>query len=198
MSEGMGVCKKNDKVTKIKEVKWMCGRTECTLVYMCGKTGYLYGFDKSFNHIFFLQICIDSKGKTSYLNKEKRSLNCLLINQVVFYSSIFKPCNEKSCSLPVLSTKVQISLCLYVVRSVPLLFAALRYCTSGAYVLNSRSLANFCSQGCHGQGKKSGKQNFFQVREKSGNFNFSQGNYEKVVKVMEKSGNLRIFKKVQS
>ena len=50
-------------------------------------------------------------------------------------------------------------------------------------------------QGCHGQGKKSGKRNFFQVREKSGNFNFSQGNLEKVVKVREKSGNLRIFKK---
>ena len=31
--------------------------------------------------------------------------------------------------------------------------------------------------------------------EKSGNFNFSQGNLEKVVKVREKSGNLRIFKK---
>ena len=28
------------------------------------------------------------------------------------------------------------------------------------------------------------------------NFNFSQGNLEKVVKVREKSGNLRIFKKV--
>ena len=51
-------------------------------------------------------------------------------------------------------------------------------------------------QGCHGQGKKSGKCNFFQVREKSGNFNFSQGNLEMVVKVREKSGNLRIFKKV--
>ena len=43
----------------------------------------------------------------------------------------------------------------------------------------------FFLQGCHGQGKKSGKQNFFQVREKSGNFNFSQGNLEKVVKVRE-------------
>ena len=43
---------------------------------------------------------------------------------------------------------------------------------------------------------KSGKQKFFQVREKSGNFNFSQRNFEKVVKVREKSGNLRIFKKV--
>ena len=43
-------------------------------------------------------------------------------------------------------------------------------------------------QGCHGQGKKSGKLFFFQVREKSGNFNFSQGNVEKVVKVREKSG----------
>ena len=51
-------------------------------------------------------------------------------------------------------------------------------------------------QGCHGQGKKSGKLFFFQVREKSGNFNVSHGNLEKVVKVREKSGNMRIFKKV--
>ena len=46
-------------------------------------------------------------------------------------------------------------------------------------------------------GKKVWKMNFiFQVREKLGNFNFSQENLEKVVKVREKSGNLRIFKKV--
>ena len=50
-------------------------------------------------------------------------------------------------------------------------------------------------QGCHGQEKKSGKRIVFQVREKSWNFNFSQGKLEKVVKVREKSGNLRIFKK---
>ena len=31
----------------------------------------------------------------------------------------------------------------------------------------------------------------FQVREKSGNFIFSQGNLEGMKKVMEKSGNLR-------
>ena len=37
---------------------------------------------------------------------------------------------------------------------------------------------------------------FFQVREKSGYFNFSQRNLEKVVKGREKSGNLRIIKKV--
>ena len=35
---------------------------------------------------------------------------------------------------------------------------------------------------------------FFQVRKKSGNFTFSQGNLEKLVKVREKTGNLRIFK----
>ena len=38
--------------------------------------------------------------------------------------------------------------------------------------------------------------NFFIVREKSGNFNFSQGNLEKVRKPGEKSGNSTIFKKV--
>ena len=54
---------------------------------------------------------------------------------------------------------------------------------------------NLLTQGCHGQGKKSGKWNFFQVREKSGNFNFSQGNLEKMIKVREKSGNLRSFPK---
>ena len=52
-----------------------------------------------------------------------------------------------------------------------------------------------CAQPCHGQGKKSGKLFFFQVREKSRNFNFSQGNLEKLVKVREKSGNLRMLKK---
>ena len=46
-------------------------------------------------------------------------------------------------------------------------------------LLRPRSITMF--QGCHGQGKKSGKGIFFQVREKSGNFNFSQGNLEKVV-----------------
>ena len=39
----------------------------------------------------------------------------------------------------------------------------------------------------------------FQVREKSGNFIFSQGNLEKIKKkVMEKSGNFKIFKKIAS
>ena len=42
-------------------------------------------------------------------------------------------------------------------------------------------------------GKKVWKMNFFQVKEKSGNFNFSQGNLEKSGK---SQGNLRIFKKV--
>ena len=40
-------------------------------------------------------------------------------------------------------------------------------------------------QGCHGQGKKSGELIFFQVREKSGNFDMSQGNLEKMQKVRE-------------
>ena len=39
-------------------------------------------------------------------------------------------------------------------------------------------------QGCHGQGKNL-QNDFFQVREKSGNFNLSRGNLEKVVKVRE-------------
>ena len=40
-------------------------------------------------------------------------------------------------------------------------------------------------QGCHGQGKISGKQNFFQVREKSGNLVDGQGNLEMTWKVRE-------------
>ena len=40
-------------------------------------------------------------------------------------------------------------------------------------------------QSCHGQGKKSGKCFFFQVREKSGNFDISQGNLKKMGKVRE-------------
>ena len=47
-------------------------------------------------------------------------------------------------------------------------------------------------QGCHGQGKISGKRNFFQVREKSGNFVDGQGNLERTWKVREKSGKLKI------
>ena len=56
---------------------------------------------------------------------------------------------------------------------------------------------SFCLlfQGCHGQGKNSGKRKKFQVREKSWNFIFSQGNLEKMKKVMEKSGNFKIFLK---
>ena len=46
-------------------------------------------------------------------------------------------------------------------------------------------------QGCHGQEKKSGKWNFFQVREKSRNFDMSQGKLEKMQKVREKSGNFK-------
>ena len=40
-------------------------------------------------------------------------------------------------------------------------------------------------QGCHSQGKISGKQNFFQVREKSANFVNDQGNLERTWKVRE-------------
>ena len=47
-------------------------------------------------------------------------------------------------------------------------------------------------QGCHGQGKISGKLNFFQVREKSGNFVDGRGNLERTWKVREKSGNLKV------
>ena len=47
-------------------------------------------------------------------------------------------------------------------------------------------------QGCHGQGKISGKRNFFHVREKSGNFVDGQGNLERTWKVREKSGNWKI------
>ena len=46
--------------------------------------------------------------------------------------------------------------------------------------------------GCHGQGKISEKLNFFQVREKSGNFADGQGNLERTWKVREKSWNLKI------
>ena len=45
--------------------------------------------------------------------------------------------------------------------------------------------------------EKSLVMNFFQVREKLGNFNFSQGNLDKMIKVREKSGNLRSFQKSQ-
>ena len=47
-------------------------------------------------------------------------------------------------------------------------------------------------QGCHGQGKISGKLNFFKVREKAGNFVDGQGNLERTWKVREKSGNSKI------
>ena len=40
-------------------------------------------------------------------------------------------------------------------------------------------------------GKNAWKMNFFQVREKSGNFVNGQGNLERTLKVMEKSGNLK-------
>ena len=46
--------------------------------------------------------------------------------------------------------------------------------------------------GCHGQGKISGKQNFFKVRENSGNFVDGQGNLERTWKVRQKSGNLKM------
>ena len=40
-------------------------------------------------------------------------------------------------------------------------------------------------QGCHGQGKISGKRILFQVREKSGNFVDGQGHLERTWKVRE-------------
>ena len=46
-------------------------------------------------------------------------------------------------------------------------------------------------QGCHGHGKISGKPNFLQVRERSGNFVDGQGNLERTWKVREKSGKLK-------
>ena len=47
-------------------------------------------------------------------------------------------------------------------------------------------------QGYDGQGKISGKGNFFHVREKSGNFVDGQGNSEMTWKAREKSGHLKI------
>ena len=44
-------------------------------------------------------------------------------------------------------------------------------------------IAQWFMQGFHDQGKISGKWNFFQVREKSGNFVDGQGNSEKTWKV---------------
>ena len=43
--------------------------------------------------------------------------------------------------------------------------------------------------GFHSQGKVSEKWKKFKVREKSGNFELSQGNFEILEKVREKSGN---------
>ena len=43
-------------------------------------------------------------------------------------------------------------------------------------------------QRCHGQGKKSGKRKIFQVREKSGNYIFSQVNLEKCKKSGKSQG----------
>ena len=48
------------------------------------------------------------------------------------------------------------------------------------------------NQGCHGLRKICGKRNFFQVREKSGNFVDGWGNLERTWKIREKSGNLKI------
>ena len=65
--------------------------------------------------------------------------------------------------------------------------------------LRQKSAAQFYQHlsGLPQSGKKSGKLIFFQVREKSGNFNFSQGNLENIIKVREKSGNLRSLQKSQ-
>ena len=58
---------------------------------------------------------------------------------------------------------------------------------------------NTSNQGCHGQGKNSGIWKFFQVREKSGNFIFSQGSLEKMKKSWKSQG-ISIFspKKIAS
>ena len=48
-------------------------------------------------------------------------------------------------------------------------------------------------QGCHGQGKISGKRNFFQVREKSGNFVDGQ----EILEGLGKSGNLKMAGSLQ-
>ena len=48
------------------------------------------------------------------------------------------------------------------------------------------------SSGLPQSGKNIRKVNFFQVREKSGNFVDDQGNLERTWKVREKSGNLKI------
>ena len=54
----------------------------------------------------------------------------------------------------------------------------------------SSFLVKLCIQGCHSQGKH--LENFFPVREKSGNFADGQGKLERTCKVREKSGNLKI------
>ena len=51
--------------------------------------------------------------------------------------------------------------------------------------MNALLAFDCCKQGCHGQGKISGKGNFFQVKEKSGNFVDGQGNLERTWKVGE-------------
>ena len=64
---------------------------------------------------------------------------------------------------------------------------------SGVTTLSSLFLPPFSIQGCHGQGKISGKRIFFfKVREKSGNFVDGQRNLERTWKVRGKSGNLKI------
>ena len=47
-------------------------------------------------------------------------------------------------------------------------------------------------QCCHGQGKISGNEILFQVREKSGNFVDGQGKLERTWEVRGNSGNLKI------
>ena len=48
-----------------------------------------------------------------------------------------------------------------------------------SYVEQVMRICRVQEQGFHGQEKKSGKRFFFQVREKSTNFDISQGNLEK-------------------
>ena len=47
--------------------------------------------------------------------------------------------------------------------------------------ITSDQIPIILKQGCHGQGKLSGKRNFFQVGEKSGNFVDGQGNLERIL-----------------
>ena len=67
-----------------------------------------------------------------------------------------------------------------------LISATFRLVIEGSLVRDSQKalccVHESTAQGCHGQGKSSGKSKIFQVREKSGNYIFSQGNLKKMKK----------------